>query len=71
MTVKNQIRNWVKSLGDLRDGFLVAGGIVYILGYLVWSRLYRKPRPASCLKVPIHYSRRFSSTLHLFTLHCI
>lgn len=27
----------VERVGELRDGFLVAGGAVYVLGYLVWS----------------------------------
>jgi hypothetical protein len=27
----------LKSLGELRDGLIVAGGIMYVVGYLVWS----------------------------------
>lgn len=34
---KNGIFNQLKRLGDLRDGFLIGGGVLYILGYIVWS----------------------------------
>jgi hypothetical protein len=29
--------SWIKKMGDLRDGLLVFGAVIYALGYLVWS----------------------------------
>jgi hypothetical protein len=29
--------DWLKWLGERRDGFLIGGAVLYGLGYLVWS----------------------------------
>ena len=29
--------DWLKWLGERRDGFLIAGAVLYGLGYVVWS----------------------------------
>ena len=35
--VKSRTFSWFKQIGELRDGFLVGLGLLYIIGYLVWA----------------------------------
>lgn len=35
--ITNRTFSWFKQIGQLRDGFLVGLGLLYIIGYLVWA----------------------------------
>ncbi len=35
--LKTAVVDWLKVAGELRDGFLVIGAIIYFLGYTVWA----------------------------------